>query len=165
MPLDTVNSTSGELSENAAELLPGAKEVGADGIMVDVWWGLCEQEAGRYTFSGYLDLLERCQKLGLQVQAVMSFHACGGNIGDSVNVPLPGWVLELEEDVPELFYRDQVMGGVGGKEMEEEMGLGQGQEQGARNRSEEEGKDFEDAVVLTGALDSEETPAGNTSPS
>ena len=108
MPLDTVNSTSGKLSENAAELLPGAKEVSADGIMVDVWWGLCEQEAGTYNFSGYVDLLQRCKDLGLQVQAVMSFHACGGHIGDSVNVPLPQWVLDLEEEVPELFYRDQV---------------------------------------------------------
>jgi hypothetical protein len=45
--------------------------------------------------------------MGLKVQAVMSFHACGGNIGDSVNIPLPSWVLDLEKDVEQLFYRDR----------------------------------------------------------
>ena len=27
-------------------------------------------------------------------QAVMSFHQCGGNVGDSVNFPIPSWCLE-----------------------------------------------------------------------
>jgi hypothetical protein len=28
-------------------------------------------------------------------QAVMSFHACGGNIGDTAHVSLPAWVLQV----------------------------------------------------------------------
>ena len=107
MPLDTVNSETGELGEEISGLLQGAADVGAEGIMVDVWWGLCEPEPNAYNFTGYLDLMQRCKTLGLKVQAVMSFHACGGNVGDSVNVPLPQWVVSLEESVPELFYRDQ----------------------------------------------------------
>ena len=107
MPLDTVNSETGELGEEIPGLLQGAADVGAEGIMVDVWWGLCEPEPNAYNFTGYLDLMQRCKTLGLKVQAVMSFHACGGNVGDSVNVPLPQWVVSLEESVPELFYRDQ----------------------------------------------------------
>ena len=75
--------------------------------MFDLWWGLCERRPNEYDFQGYLDLMQQCQALGLKVQAVMSFHACGGNVGDSVNVPLPEWVLDLEDTVPELFYRDQ----------------------------------------------------------
>ena len=75
--------------------------------MFDLWWGLCEHEPNNYDFAGYIELMQQCQALGLKVQAVMSFHACGGNVGDSVNVPLPPWVLDLEETVPELFYRDQ----------------------------------------------------------
>ena len=31
---------------------------------------------------------------GLRIQAVMSFHACGGNVGDYAQVPLPDWVLQ-----------------------------------------------------------------------
>jgi len=107
MPLDTLDPTTGKLKESSAELLPGAAALGAEGIMVDVWWGLCEQEPGIYNFDGYVDLLKQCRSLGLKVQAVMSFHACGGNIGDSVNIPIPQWVLDLEFTVPELFYRDQ----------------------------------------------------------
>lgn len=107
MPLDTLDPETKELKASAAELLPGAAAIGAEGIMVDVWWGLCEQEPGVYNFTGYVELLKQCRALGLKVQTVMSFHACGGNIGDDVNIPIPKWVTDLEFQVPELFYRDQ----------------------------------------------------------
>ena len=96
-----------QLNETIPTLLRGAADVGATGIMVDVWWGLCERQPNEYNFDGYLDLMQQCKQLGLKVQAVMSFHACGGNVGDSVNVPLPQWVLDLQDSVPELFYRDK----------------------------------------------------------
>lgn len=38
-------------------------------------------------------------------QVVMSFHACGGNVGDSVNIPLPNWVKSIGEE-KDLFYKD-----------------------------------------------------------
>ena len=34
-----------------------------------------------------------CQKTGLLLQVVMSFHQCGGNVGDDCNITLPWWVL------------------------------------------------------------------------
>ena len=37
----------------------------------------------------------------------MSFHACGGNVGDNVNIPLPHWVLEAGRTNPEIFYTDR----------------------------------------------------------
>ena len=40
-------------------------------------------------------------------QAVMSFHACGPNVGDEVDVPLPSWVLEAAKHNPSLLYRDK----------------------------------------------------------
>jgi beta-amylase len=50
-----------------------------------VWWGVAEAEGpGRYNFNGYMELMEMATKTGLKVQAVMSFHQCGGNVGDSV---------------------------------------------------------------------------------
>lgn len=41
------------------------------------------------------------------LQAVMSFHACGGNVGDNVNISLPRWVLEAGRAHPEIFYTDK----------------------------------------------------------
>lgn len=41
-------------------------------------------------------------RAGLKVQAVMSFHAAGGNVGDTCKIPLPKWVQDLgdrDEDV------------------------------------------------------------------
>ena len=40
-------------------------------------------------------------------QAVMSFHACGNNVGDDVDIKLPAWVRECAEANPHLLYRDQ----------------------------------------------------------
>ncbi|KAG0452929.1 hypothetical protein HPP92_025593 [Vanilla planifolia] len=46
-------------------------------------------------------------QIGLKVQAVMSFHQCGGNVGDSCTIPLPRWVVEEMEKEPNLAYTDQ----------------------------------------------------------
>ena len=44
---------------------------------------------------------------GLKVQAVMSFHAAGGNVGDTCKIPLPKWVLHVGEGNPDIFYTDR----------------------------------------------------------
>lgn len=41
---------------------------------------------------------------GLRIQAVMSFHACGGNVGDYAQVPLPEWVLKVSFSSPNILY-------------------------------------------------------------
>ena len=41
---------------------------------------------------------------GLRIQAVMSFHACGGNVGDYAQVPLPDWVLKVGINSPKILY-------------------------------------------------------------
>lgn len=64
--------------------LQALKSAGVEGVMMDVWWGLVEREKpGEYNWGGYYELLEMAKKHGLKVQAVMSFHQCGGNVGDS----------------------------------------------------------------------------------
>lgn len=71
------------------------KLAGVEGIMVDVWWGLVESEKPRqYDFSAYAQLFEKARSAGLKIQAVMSFHAAGGNVGDTCKIPLPHWVVE-----------------------------------------------------------------------
>ncbi len=54
-----------------------------------------ERAPQEYDFGGYRALFEAVKRVGLRVQAVMSFHACGGNVGDSTQVPLPQWVLQV----------------------------------------------------------------------
>ena len=85
MPLDSVtsgNTVNRKKAMNASLL--ALKSAGVEGIMIDVWWGLVEREApGAYNWGGYAELLEIAKKHGLKVQAVMSFHQCGGNVGDS----------------------------------------------------------------------------------
>ncbi|CDF37844.1 Beta amylase, GH14, Bam1 [Chondrus crispus] len=66
--------------------------------MVDVWWGLCEPAPGVYTFDKYVALAKLCRAKGLKVQATLSMHACGGNVGDSINIPLPPWVVAAADE-------------------------------------------------------------------
>lgn len=86
MPLDSVtmgNTVNRRKAMKAS--LQALKSAGVEGIMIDVWWGLVERESpGAYNWGGYNELLEMAKKIGLKVQAVMSFHQCGGNVGDSV---------------------------------------------------------------------------------
>jgi beta-amylase len=88
MPLDTVKTCCGSglnHRRTMARDLAALKSAGVEGIMVDVWWGIVEgEEPGMYNFEGYMKLVEMAQHAGLKVQAVMSFHQCGGNVGDTV---------------------------------------------------------------------------------
>ncbi|XP_047310274.1 beta-amylase 1, chloroplastic [Impatiens glandulifera] len=109
MPLDSVtmgNTVNRRKAMNAS--LQALKSAGVEGIMMDVWWGLVERESpGAYNWGGYVELLEMAKKHGLKVQAVMSFHQCGGNVGDSCTIPLPKWVVEEMDKDQDLAYTDQ----------------------------------------------------------
>ncbi|KAG2383436.1 hypothetical protein C9374_004107 [Naegleria lovaniensis] len=93
--------------------------VGTDGIMIDVWWGLVEKQPRQYNFAPYRQLFQLCQQVGLQVEAVLSFHQCGTNVGDSTFIPLPQWVLQVGKQNPDIFYTDQT-----GHRDEEYLSLG-----------------------------------------
>lgn len=58
-------------------------------------WGAVEQGVEQYKWSGYHELFEKIRSYNLKVQAVMSFHACGGNVGDDVSIELPRFVDEV----------------------------------------------------------------------
>lgn len=84
------------------------KQAGVEGVMVDVWWGIAERAGpGKYDFSAYKRLFYQVAAAGLKVQAVMSFHAAGGNVGDTCKIPLPKWVLETGDRNPDIFYTDK----------------------------------------------------------
>lgn len=52
-------------------------------------------------------MLAQVARAGLKVQAVMSFHAAGGNVGDTCKIPLPKWVLEIGNTNPDIYYTDK----------------------------------------------------------
>ncbi|KAH7549712.1 hypothetical protein ACOSQ2_025640 [Xanthoceras sorbifolium] len=109
LPLDTV-TFAGHLNKPRAmnASLMALKSAGAEGVMVDAWWGLVEKEGPlKYNWEGYAELIHMVQKHGLKIQVVMSFHQCGGNVGDSCNIPLPPWVLEEISNNPDLVYTDK----------------------------------------------------------
>eukprot|EP00276_Gloeochaete_wittrockiana_P019123 CAMPEP_0184337840 /NCGR_PEP_ID=MMETSP1089-20130417/6278_1 /TAXON_ID=38269 ORGANISM="Gloeochaete wittrockiana, Strain SAG46.84" /NCGR_SAMPLE_ID=MMETSP1089 /ASSEMBLY_ACC=CAM_ASM_000445 /LENGTH=663 /DNA_ID=CAMNT_0026663921 /DNA_START=99 /DNA_END=2090 /DNA_ORIENTATION=+ len=110
LPLDTVlmsEDGSHQVLHIKAEELRLLKEAGAEGVMTDVWWGMCERRPRSYDFSGYLRLIEMVAQTGLKLQVVTSFHKCGGNVGDAVTLPLPEWVLEIGRSNSHIFYNDQ----------------------------------------------------------
>lgn len=80
LPLDCVaRTTTRTTRETLAKALRSVADAGADGVMVDCWWGACEGERPRaYEWRGYLALCEMCRDAGLSVDVVLSFHACRG---------------------------------------------------------------------------------------
>ncbi|KAB2042412.1 hypothetical protein ES319_D02G214500v1 [Gossypium barbadense] len=84
------------------------RAAGVDGVMVDVWWGIVESKGPKqYYWSAYRSLFALVQECGLKLQAIMSFHRCGGNVGDEVTIPLPQWVLDIGETDPDIFYTNR----------------------------------------------------------
>jgi len=109
LPLDVVSRDGVLENKEVLEVaLDALARVGVDGIMVDVWWGIVERKRPKaYDWKPYDELFQICKKLGLKVQAVMSFHACGANVGDVYEIKLPDWVLESGIQDPDLFFTDQ----------------------------------------------------------
>ncbi|XP_054808308.1 beta-amylase 3, chloroplastic-like [Prosopis cineraria] len=109
LPLDTV-TMGGTLNKARAmnASLMALKNAGVEGVMVDAWWGLVEKDGPlNYNWEAYAELVHMVQKHGLKLQVVMSFHQCGGNVGDSCSIPLPPWVLEEISKNPDLVYTDR----------------------------------------------------------
>ncbi|KAK9155897.1 hypothetical protein Sjap_003377 [Stephania japonica] len=109
LPLDVI--TLDNVLKNKDEIesqLKQLKEVEVDGVMVDVWWGIVESDGPKqYNWSGYRNLFQIVQECGLKLQAIMSFHQCGGNIGDPITIPLPQWILDIGESNPDIFYTNR----------------------------------------------------------
>lgn len=94
--------------DSLLEQLEVLKSVNVDGVMVDCWWGIVEAHAPQhYNWSGYRKLFQIVRDIGLKLQVVMSFHECGGNVGDDVHIPLPNWITEIGQSNPDIYFRDQ----------------------------------------------------------
>ena len=109
LPLNVVTN-DGEVNdpETLENGLRALKDVGVEGVMIDVWWGIVERAGPKkYDWEAYKTVIGMIREMGLKVQAVMSFHACGANVGDVLEIPLPEWVLEAGDMDPDLFFTDQ----------------------------------------------------------
>ena len=102
-PLDMFDDNQGFTYQTKLEgWLDKMKEASVDGIMVDVWWGLVEKTEKSYTWTGYKSFFDMCTSRNLKIIPVMSFHKCGGNVGDKCNIPLPSFVVNAQP-----FFKDQ----------------------------------------------------------
>lgn len=73
---------------------------GITGVIVEVWWGLVEQQATRYDWSGYVQLLRIIRDCGLKAKVMFCFHT-------SELHQLPSWVLAVGKKCPDIFYADK----------------------------------------------------------
>jgi hypothetical protein len=89
-----------------------AKSMGVNAVSVDVWWGKVERTGDNmFDWSYYDRLVAAIEAAGLHWVPIMSFHQCGGNVGDSCNIPIPTWIWDRFKDlgVPReaLQYRSE----------------------------------------------------------
>lgn len=126
LPLDTINGDgvfAYVTSAWFAQALNFLAASGAYGVAVDVWWGAVEREPGLYHWGGYKQLFDMIKQTGLKLQVVLSFHACGGNVGDTAHVPLPSWVVQCGDTDPDLWHTDRPQGGCPGQRNKEYVSI------------------------------------------
>jgi beta-amylase len=102
LPLDTVTQSGLKDKDGLGGKLDQLKSANVDGIMADVWWGLTEPSPKAYDFDAYAELIDMAKIRGMKVQVVSSFHQCGGNVGDTCNIPLPSFVTSASG----IWYKD-----------------------------------------------------------
>ncbi|KAK4415927.1 Beta-amylase 7 [Sesamum alatum] len=109
LPLGVVNMKSELVDpDGLVKQLKILKSLNVNGVMVDCWWGVVEAHAPQeYNWNGYRRLFQIVRELKMKLQVVMSFHECGGNVGDDVCIPLPHWVVEIGRSNPDIFFTDR----------------------------------------------------------
>ena len=69
------------------------KGYGVQAVSVDVWWGDVEANGDNSFDWSYYDIIfGKIRAAGLDVMPIMSFHQCGGSVGDDYNSYLPSWI-------------------------------------------------------------------------
>jgi beta-amylase len=69
------------------------KAYGVNAVSVDVWWGDVEKQAdNRFDWAYYDRVFGLITTNGLAIAPILSFHQCGGNVGDDYTSLLPSWL-------------------------------------------------------------------------
>lgn len=85
-----VNSSDWTTFENQ---LTTVKNYGVDAVSVDVWWGDVEGTADNtFVWTYYDTMFSKIKAKGLKIVPILSFHQCGGNVGDTYTSYLPSWL-------------------------------------------------------------------------
>jgi hypothetical protein len=80
------------------DYLKVAKSMGIDGVSVDIWWGKVEAKGDQVFEWQYYDrILSHLNRHQLEWIPIMSFHQCGGNVGDDCDIPIPLWIWDSIE--------------------------------------------------------------------
>ncbi|HEY9774517.1 MAG TPA: family 14 glycosylhydrolase [Planktothrix sp.] len=91
-PVDLNSEQSQKARQAYLEDCKRGKEAGLTASSSDVWWALVEKVEGQYDWTYPDMLLDICIKAGLKWNPILSFHRCGGNVGDTRTVLLPEWL-------------------------------------------------------------------------
>ncbi|MGY1668067.1 family 14 glycosylhydrolase [Geodermatophilus sp. SYSU D00696] len=84
--------SAGEWADFEADLETVAA-YGVDAVSVDVWWGDVEGVAdNQFDWAYYDRIFEVITSKGLDLAPILSFHQCGGNVGDDYTSLLPAWL-------------------------------------------------------------------------
>lgn len=68
-------------------------DYGVDAVSVDVWWGDVEAAGdNQFDWSYYDQVFDLITSYGLELAPILSFHQCGGNVGDDYTSLLPSWL-------------------------------------------------------------------------
>jgi len=89
-----------------------AKKIGIDAISIDVWWGVVEREADNvFDWQYYDKIINVIESADLHWVPIMSFHRCGGYIGEACNALIPNWVWTYYEKFgisrEDMLYRSE----------------------------------------------------------
>ncbi len=70
-----------------------AASIGVTAVSVDVWWGKVEASGDQvFDWTYYDTIFDKIENAGLDIVPIMSFHQCGGNVGDDCDIPIPSWI-------------------------------------------------------------------------
>jgi beta-amylase len=72
--------------------LDEAKKIGVLAVTTDIWWGVVEQKENVYRWEYYDKLANVLRRKQLKWIPILSFHQCGGNVGDECYFPIPKWI-------------------------------------------------------------------------
>ncbi len=94
------------------EELAIAKSIGVDAVSIDVWWGDVEGNGDDdFDWSYYQTAFTKITDAGLRIVPIMSFHQCGGNVGDDYTSLLPSWIWDTirgTRDVEDMKYKSEL---------------------------------------------------------
>lgn len=83
------------------------KNNGVYALTTDVWWGDVESQGeNQFDWSYYKTYADTVRAAGLKWVPIISTHQCGGNVGDSVNIPLPSW-LWTKDTADNMQFKDE----------------------------------------------------------